>query len=294
MSGLKWTRKTTEKIAAELKVGGLSVSANTVGRILKDLDFRLRSNEKKITRSKPVDRDAQFQNIEALRKSFTSRGLPIISVDTKKKELIGPFKNAGREWAVQRRPVLDHDFRSDAEGIAVPYGIYLPTPNVGMVFVGTSHDTPEFAVDCIEGWWRLDGRERYPAADRLLILADSGGSNGASPRAWKYFLKHRFCDVHKLSITVAHYPSGASKWNPIEHRLFSEISKNWAAQPLDSWETILKFIATTSTTTGLRVGSALVNKGYATGLRIKDAQMRALAVEVDAVLPKWNYTLRPS
>jgi hypothetical protein len=294
MTGLKWTRKTTAKIAAELRADGLSVSPNTVGRLLSLLQFRLRANEKKITRSRPVDRDAQFQKINALRESFAAQGLPIISIDTKKKELVGLFKNAGRQWALEPRPVLDHDFRSDAEGIAVPYGIYLPVPNLGMVFVGTSHDTPEFAAECVEAWWRLDGRVRYPAAGQLLILADSGGSNGYQPRAWKYFLKHRICNAHNLKITVAHYPSGASKWNPIEHRLFSEISKNWAAQPLDSWETILKFIRTTSTTTGLRVQSSLVEKQYATGVRITPAQMRDLAIEADSVLPKWNYTLRPS
>src|ERR1019366_25111 len=149
--------------------------------LLSSLDFRLRANEKKITRCRPAERDAQFHKIAELRRSFTEQGLPIISIDTKKKELVGLFKNAGQEWAIEARPVLDHDFRSDAKGIAVPYGIYLPVPNLGMVFVGTSYDTPEFAADCVEAWWRLDGRERYPAAQRLLILADSGGSNGAAP-----------------------------------------------------------------------------------------------------------------
>jgi hypothetical protein len=194
---------------------------------------------------------------------------------------------------LESRPVLDHDFPSDAEGVAIPYGIYLPVQNLGMVFVGTSHDTPEFAVDCIEAWWRLDGRERFPAKDRLLILADSGGSNGSRCRAWKYFLQQTLCDPHRLTVTVAHYPSGASKWNPIEHRLFSEISKNWAGVPLESYETILNYIGTTTTKAGLRVQSTLVEKKYDTGITFTDKQMAALSIEYSADLPKWNYTIRP-
>ena len=189
---------------------------------------------------------------------------------------------------------MDHDFRSDAKGIAIPYGIYLPVPNTAMVFVGTSHDTPEFAVDCVEAWWRLDGRARFPGADRLLILADGGGSNGARCRAWKYFLQHRLSSVHRVAVTVAHYPSGASKWNPIEHRLFSEITKNWAAIPLESYEAVLNYIATTKTSTGLRVQSTLVNKAYKTGVRISDKQMAGLSVKYASTLPQWNYTVQPA
>jgi len=177
--------------------------------------------------------------------------------------------------------------------VAIPYGIYLPIPNVGMVFVGTSHDTPEFAVDCIATWWRQDGRDRFPTADHLLILADSGGSNGYRCRAWKYFLQHNLCNPYRLTVTVAHYPSGASKWNPIEHRLFSEISKNWAGIPLETYETILNLIATTATKTGLRVQSTLTEKEYKTGVKITKKQMTALSIEVSDTLPKWNYTIRP-
>jgi hypothetical protein len=290
---LKWTRKTTEKIAAELRLVGISVSPNTVGRLLGQLGYRLRTNQKKIARCRPVDRDAQFQRIAVLRQSFTSKGLPILSIDTKKKEQVALFKNAGKEWALEGRAVMDHDFPSDAKGVAIPYGIYLPIPNVGTVMVGTSHDTPEFAVDCIEAWWRLDGRDRFPSADHLLLLADSGGSNGYRCRAWKYFLQHRLCDLHHLTVTMAHYPGGASKWNPIEHRLFSEISKNWAGIPLESYETILNFICTTTTKTGLRVQSTLVNKEYATGIKITAKQMASLSIEYAATLPHWNYTIRP-
>lgn len=290
---MKWTRKTTEKIAAELRIAGISVSANTVGRLLKQLGYRLRTNEKKISRCRPADRDAQFKRIAELRQSFAVNGLPMVSIDTKKKEQVALFKHAGNEWALERRPVRDHDFPSDAKGVAIPYGLYLPIPNVGMVFVGTSHDTPEFAVDCIEAWWRLDGRDRFPSTDHLLILADSGGSNGYRCRAWKYFLQHRLCDPHRLTVTVAHYPSGASKWNPIEHRLFSEISKNWAGIPLESYETILNFIRTTTTKTGLRVQSTLTEREYKTGIKITKKQMTTISIEFSPILPRWNYTIRP-
>jgi Rhodopirellula transposase DDE domain len=290
---LKWTRKTTEKIADELRLVGISVSPNTVGRLLEQLGYRLRTNQKTIARGSPADRDAQFQRIAEMRQRFTAKGLPIVSIDTKKKEQVALFKNAGKEWALERRAVLDHDFPSDAKGVAIPYGIYLPIPNVGTVFVGTSHDTPEFAVDCIEAWWRLDGRDRFPSLDHLLILADAGGSNGHRCRAWKYFLQHRLCDSHRLTVTVAHYPSGASKWNPIEHRLFSAVSKNWAGVPLESYETILNFIRTTTTKTGLRVQSTLVNKEYETGIKITVKQMASLSIEYSPSLPRWNYTIRP-
>ncbi len=293
MTGLKWTRTTTAKIAAELRDAGISVSPKTVARLLDKLGFRLRANEKKISRCRPADRDAQFTLIAALRKSFADAGQPIASIDTKKKQQVALFKNGGKEWALAPRAVLDHDFPSDAKGVAIPYGIYLPIPNLATVFVGTSHDTPEFAVDCIEAWWRLDGRERFPSKDRLLILADAGGSNGFRCRAWKYFLQQKLCDLHRLTVTVAHYPSGASKWNPIEHRLFSEISKNWAAVPLESYETILNFIRTTTTKTGLSVQSTLVDKNYETGITFTDKQMAILSIEYCPELPKWNYTIRP-
>jgi hypothetical protein len=293
MNGLKWTRKTTEKIAAELRMAGVFVCANTVARLLVQLGYRLRTNEKKIPCCSPADRDAQFQRIAGLRQDFAAKGLPILSIDTKKKEHVALFKNAGKEWALEPRPVLDHDFPSDAKGVAIPYGIYLPLPNTGSVFVGTSHDTPEFAVDCVEAWWRLDGRDRFPATDHILILADGGGSNGARCRAWKYFLQHHLCDPHGLTVTVAHYPSGASKWNPIEHRLFSEISKNWAGVPLESYETILNFIRTTTTKTGLRVQSTIVNKEYETGLKLTDKQMASLSIDYFPSLHRWNYTIKP-
>ena len=178
-------------------------------------------------------------------------------------------------------------------GRAIPYGIYDPLANTGTVFVGATADTPAFAVDCIEKWWRTEGRKRYPRAEALQILADSGGSNGCRPRAWKFNLQHRLCNRHGLRVTVAHYPTAASKWNPIEHRLFCEISKNWAGRPLDSYETILKYLRTTRTANGLRVRAHLVKKTYKTGVKVTDAQMQQLRVTSDSLLPKWNYTIEP-
>ncbi len=190
--------------------------------------------------------------------------------------------------------VNDHDFRSEAEGMAVPYGIYDVHANRGTVFVGTSFDTPEFAVESIEKWWRHEGDRRYDHAGHIAILADAGGSNGPNCRAWKDGLQRLLCERHGLTVTVAHYPSGASKWNPIEHRLFSEISKNWAGRPLDSYETILNYIRRTRTKTGLRLRAQLVRKRYEKGVRISDADILQLPISHDSALPRWNYTLTPS
>ena len=258
------------------------------------MGFSLRVNHKELSGVCPEERDAQFAHIADLCESFAARGLPIISVDTKKRELVGLFKNAGVAW--DREPVLvnDHDFRSDADGIAIPYGVYDVQANRGTMFVGTTYDTPDFAVDSVEQWWRTEGQRRYRGVDHLVILADGGGSNGARSRAWKYGLQTRICNHHRLSVTVAHYPTGASKWNPIEHRLFSEISRNWAGRPLDSYETILNHLRTTTTSTGMRVQAHLVTNSYEKGVRITDAQMRELQLTRNDALPKWNYTLRPA
>ncbi len=294
MGGLKWTHRTTAKIAAELCSAGIYVSAGTVARLLKEMGYSLRVNHKKLSNGSTTERDEQFAQIAELRERCASNGSPIISVDTKKKELVGCFRNAGVAWNRNPVTVNDHDFRSDAEGIAIPYGIYDLHTNQGTLFVGMSYDTPQFAVDSIEKWWRSEGRKRYSASRQLAILADAGGSNGARPRAWKHGLQDRLCNRHGLAVTVAHYPSGASKWNPIEHRLFSEISKNWSGRPLDSYETILNHIRTTRTSTGLSVRAHLVRKQYTKGVTIDDAQMRQLALEKHEPLPQWNYTLRPS
>jgi len=197
--------------------------------------------------------------------------------------------------AWSREPILvnDHDFRSDAAGIAIPYGIYDPQANRGFLFVGTTHDTPQFAADNLAKWWVYDGRRRYPAATELLILADGGGSNGPRNRAWKYFLQQRLCDRHGLTVTVCHYPTGASKWNPIEHRLFSEVSKNWAGRPLDSHQTILNYATTTSTSTGLKVKAYLVRTDYPTGVKISDHEMDQLQIHAHDTQPTRNYTVSP-
>lgn len=294
ISGVKWTRRTTEKIAGELQRLGIKVSAKTVGRLLKQLGFSLRVNHKKLCRVSGDDRDAQFACIAELRERCAATGQPIISVDTKKRELVGLFKNPGQAW--NRAPVLvnDHDFRSQSEGIAIPYGVYDLLANRGTVFVGTSYDTPEFAVNAIEKWWRTEGRQRYPGAGELAILADAGGSNGHRCRSWKQALQTQLCNRHRITVAVAHYPSGTSKWNPIEHRLFSEISKNWAARPLDSYDTILNYLRTTTTATGLRVRAHLDQRRYPKGAKVTDEQMRALCLTKHETLPKWNYTIRPA
>jgi hypothetical protein len=291
-TGLKWTRRTTGKIAQELKTLGIEVSPRTVARILKTLRFSLRANRKSVSQGSGADRDEQFSYIARQRRSFVKRDLPIVSVDSKKKEMVGNFKNAGRAWHQTPILVRDHDFRSDAVGMATPYGIYDVRENLGAVFVGTSHDTPDFAADNLRRWWVTEGRKRYPKAKELLVLADGGGSNGQRNRAFKYALQKVLCDPHCLQVTVCHYPTGASKWNPIEHRLFSEISKNWAGRPLDSYETIVNSIASTRTETGLRVTAHLVKREYPKGKKITDAQMATLDVRPHQTQPRRNYTIR--
>lgn len=287
-----WTGKHLCQLSRELAQLGIPVSPNTVRRLLDQLGYALHCNAKSVSLAS-AQRDEQFGWIAQQKKRFLARGQPIISVDTKKKELVGNFKNAGRVWSQAAVPVNDHDFRSQAAGMANPYGIYDLGGNRASVFVGTSHDTPAFAAENIARWWRDSGRKQYPKASRLLILADSGGSNGARVRAWKYDLQRHVVDRFGLSVTICHYPSGASKWNPIEHRLFSEISKHWAGHPLDSYPTILHLIEETTTQTGLRVQSFLVTKHYATGQKVSDQQMRELRLRNQSVLPEWNYTLLP-
>jgi hypothetical protein len=291
ISGLRWTRKTTKKISRELRLAGIEVSAKTVARMLKQLDYSLRVNSKKKSHSTSPDRNQQFEYIAMMKESFALDELPVISVDTKKKELVGLFKNAGTVWAKTATPVKDHDFRSEAVGMAIPYGVFDVYANRGHIFVGDSHDTPEFAVTALARWWARDGRSRYPKARKLLILADNGGGNGARNRAWKFDLQHRFCNRFGVNVTVCHYPPGTSKWNPIEHRLFSEVSKNWAGQPLESYETMLKYIRTTTTNGGLVVKGTLVRGDYPTGRKISSEAMTSVDLQPHELLPAWNYTL---
>ena len=297
ITGLKWTHKTTAKIATELQESGIDVGPRTVARLLHSMGYSLRVNHKKLPRTSktsPEVRNAQFEHIAILREDFTTHGFPIISVDSKKTELVGQFKNPGVAWNRKPVAVKDHDFPSEAKGKAVPYGIYDIQANLGTLFVGQSKDTVEFAVESIEKWWLTEGRHRYRGAKQLVILADGGGSNSATNRAWKHFLYHRLAERHGIRVTVAHYPPGTSKWNPIEHRLFSEISKNWAGRPLDSYETLLNYIRTTTTQAGLKVTAHLIVRTYEKGIKITDGQMHALPITWHDTMPKWNYTLTPS
>jgi Rhodopirellula transposase DDE domain len=293
ISGLKWTRKTTAKIARQLRRLGISVSRNTVGRLLRQMKYSLRTNRKQISAGSTSDRDRQFRYLCRQRDRFEQRGDPILSVDAKKRELIGNFKNPGAKWEPSSTEVNDHDFRSAAKGIGIPYGVYDTQANRGRVFLGTSHETSAFAVSCLRNWWHTEGRKRYPHSRHILILADTGGSNGARRGAWKQEIQRQLCDGLGLSVTVSHYPSGASKWNPIEHRLFSQISRNWAAAPLDSYEKALKFIRTTTTTTGLKVTALLDPTFYPTGVKVSKQELAQLSIRQKRVLPKWNYTISP-
>jgi len=273
---------------------GIAVSKNTVGRLLKAMDFKLRVNRKQIASTKNPERNQQFLYIGEQRERFANQGLPIISVDAKKTEQVGNFKNAGAKWDREAILVKDHDFRSEADGLAIPYGIYDTQANRGAVFVGTSHNTPAFAVDAIAHWWLKEGCQRYPTARELFILADGGGSNGPRCRVWRKALQDTICSPLGLTVTVSHYPPGTSKWNPIEHRLFSQISKNWAGEPLTDIDKILTFIRTTKTESGLTVGAYLMPENYDTGIKISDAEMRRLNLVPHEKLGRWNYTVRPA
>jgi hypothetical protein len=293
MSARKWTRRTTGQIAHELRRLRICISRRTVARLLHELKYSLRVNRKQLGADSSPDRDRQFTYLNRARRRFRHRGDPIISVDTKKRELVGNFKNPGAKW--DRTPVLvqDHDFRSDSAGIAIPYGVYDVEANRGFVQVGVSHDTPRFAVHAIATWWRTEGHAHYPRQQRLLILADTGGSNGYRCGAWKTELQRQLCNRYGLTVTVAHYPTAASKWNPIEHRLFSEVSKHWAAEPLTTYEKILSFLRTTTTQTGLKVRAVLDRHTYRTKEKIDAHTVAAVALTPHKILPKWNYTITP-
>jgi hypothetical protein len=293
MSALKWTRKSTRKVSRELKRQKIPASPRTVARLLKDMDFSLKANRKIIAGTQHPDRDQQFKYIAKMKKRFEALGQPRISVDSKKKELIGNFYNPGRLWCRDAPAVSDHDFRSAALGIANSYGIYDPCRNDGMVVVGISYDTPEFAVDGIVAWLTTTGMRRYPEIEELLILCDSGGSNGCRAHAWKYWLQQRLCNVFNIAVTVCHYPTGASKWNPIEHRMFSQVSLNWAGKPLRSFETMLKHIRRTTTDTGLKIQARINKKKYVKGIKIDETQISEINIRKHQCLPEWNYTIYP-
>jgi hypothetical protein len=292
VGGLRWTHKSTRKLAAALADGGFSVSANTVGRLLKAQGYSLRTNRKHLARTHEPERDRQFRYIAQLRGRFQNQGNPAVSIDTKKKELVGQFKNPGRTWRRQAIDVWDHDFPNLARGRAVPFGVYDAQRNTGFVVVGTSKETPEFAGAALSRWWEEHGRWCYPQARRWFVAADCGGANNARSWAWKWALQH-VADRWNVAITLAHYPPGASKWNPIEHRLFSQISANWQGEPLYDHDTVLNFIRTTTTAAGLRCRAELDPLSYTHGTTINGAQKQAIRLKRSKVLPQWNYTIYP-
>ena len=294
MSPLKWTSKSTRTIAEELTRCGHPVSSVTVGRCLEEMGYTLQANVKTREGTNHPDRDAQFRYLNRQVKAFRRSDDPVISVDTKKKELVGAFKNAGRRWLPkgEAEEVSVHDFPHLGKGKAIPYGTYDIARDRAVVNVGVDHDTAEFAVESIRRWWNLDGKQHYVRGKRLLICADSGGSNGNRQRAWKLHLQS-LSDEIGMAISVCHYPPGTSKWNKIEHRLFSFISLNWRGKPLLNFETIVNLIGGTRTRSGLKVQAILDTNPYPTGVEISDDEIDKLRIKRHAKLPAWNYTLSP-
>lgn len=295
-SPLRWSAKSVRNLSAALISQGHPVGKSSVCEMLRRMGFSLQANSKTREGSRHPDRNAQFEHINARASATLKAGLPVISVDTKKKELIGDFKNGGREWRPKGDPqeVRVHDFIIDekGKGRVSPYGVYDLANNIGWVGVGIHHDTAAFAVATIERWWKYLGRRRFPKARSLMISADGGGSNGTRVRLWKWELQG-FADRSGLAISVCHLPPGTSKWNKIEHRLFSFITQNWRGKPLESYATILKLIAATTTAEGLRVYTELDTHPYPKGVKVTDEQMKALRIEPDAFHGEWNYTIKP-
>ena len=297
MSPLRWTTKSLKNLAAALCAmkPGRNVSTFLVGQMLHEMGYSLQANRKTLEGKGHPDRDEQFQHIHDRAQDFQERGQPVISVDTKKKELVGTFKNGGREWQPTGQPerVDTHDFPDAELGKVAPYGVFDPVRNEGWVNVGTDHDTAAFAVASIRGWWQTMGREAYPDAKELLITADGGGSNGSRCRLWKIEL-HKLADETGLSIAVSHFPPGTSKWNKIEHHLFSRITQNWRGRPLTSHEVIVNLIASTTTKTGLRVRCQLDQATYPTGIRVSDADLEQVHIEREDFHGDWNYVIHPT
>ena len=293
-SFLRWTSKSTRKLAAELGRQGYEIGDRKVAQLLHQMGYSLQANVKTLEGSQHPDRNAQFEYVHAQIKTFLEQGLPVISVDTKKKELIGSYKNNGREWQPQGEPqkTLVHDFPDKELGKAIPYGIYDLGRNEGWVSVGIDHDTAEFAIDSILAWWKHMGSKSYPKATKLLIMADAGGSNASRSRLWKVGLQH-LANLTGLDLQISHFPPGTSKWNKIEHRMFSFITQNWRARPLVSYQTIIHLIANTKTATGLKIKAKLTQKTYPTGIEISAAEMARLNLKPDDFHGDWNYSLQP-
>jgi len=294
-SALRWTCKSVRRLAGELKQMGHQTSHRMVAELLDQMDYSLQANRKTMEGRSHPDRDAQFGYIHQKVKQFQKEGQPIISVDTKKKELVGNFKNQGRELRPKGSPeeVLIYDFEALGSGKVTPYGVFDLSQNKGWVSVGVDHDTASFAVESIRRWWNTMGSQVYPRARRLLITADSGGSNGARVRLWKTELQ-RFSNETGLSISICHFPPGTSKWNKIEHRLFSFISQNWRGKPLISHEVIIKLIAATTTKTGLHVECGIDSNRYPKGIKVTDKEFKAIHLIKDPFHGEWNYTIKPN
>ena len=292
MGRTKFVRRSLATLSLELGERGYPACPTVVARLLRAQDYSPRINVKRFTGPDHPDRDRQFVNIRDWIDIFEKLDLPIVSVDGKKKELIGNFKNPGATWRQRPEEVNVYDFITDAECRATPYGIYDLRARRGHICVGTSADTPAFAVEAIGSWWARYGCKRYPGADELLILADGGGSNGHRPRLWKSRLQERIADRYGLHVTVCHYPTGASKWNPVEHRLFGPVSINWAGQPLRSLDILLGWVR--GTTVGdASVTASLDRAAYPTRVKVPNAEMRRLDLEHHEVCPEWNYTISP-
>ena len=295
MSLLRWTSKSTAKLAGELVRKGFEISPDTVGRLLKRMGYSLQAPSKQKEGGQHSDRDAQFHYLNGLAGEFTAAGQPVISVDTKKKELVGEYSNGGREWQPVGEPeiVNGHDFPDPDVGKAIPYGIYDVTNNEGWVSVGDVADTGQFAANAIRTWWATMGKARFPTATRLLITADCGGSNAARARLWKRELR-RLADELGIEIVVCHYPPGTSKWNKIEHKMFSFISMNWRGRPLTSYRTIIELISATTTESGLTIRAGRDPEWYEKGIKITDRELAALNITGHDWHPNWNYTVTPT
>jgi hypothetical protein len=292
MGRQKWVRSSIRKVSKKLKEQGHQAGHGTVARLLRKMGYSLQVNKKKQAGAQHPQRDEQFRYIATLKTQFIREGLPIISVDTKKKELIGNYRREGKSW--RRKPIeTDSYFAGYAKCVAVPFAVYDITKNAGYVTVGISNNTSEFAVSCLENWWHDHGRSAYPDGNRLLVLADGGGANGYNLRTWKMDLQDRLCDAFGLIVTVSHYPPGCSKWNPVEYKLFSHISINWAGQPLHSLDVMLAFIRGTTTSTGLTVEAEVDQGIYRKGRKVTEQQLKGLALSAHDVCPRWNYTLSP-
>ena len=291
---LRWTIKSTRRLAADLRRQGYRVSHQLVAELLREANYSLQANRKTVEGNQHPDRNAQFEFIAAAVTAFQNRGQPVISVDTKKKELVGNYRNSGAEWRPHGRPaeVQVHDFPDAELGKAIPYGVYDLTANAGWVSIGVDHDTAAFATATIGRWWRTMGRRRYPNATELLITADGGGSNASRSRLWKLELQ-KLADATGLTLRVCHFPPGTSKWNKIEHRLFSHISINWRGQPLTSLDLIVRLIGATTTTSGLKVRAAIDRRRYPKGLAVSEAMMAQVCCHRDTFHGEWNYRIHP-